>query len=683
LIDLTWGSGPEARSVTFQYNAEGYLKSITDPLSNVLGFEYDKAGRIKKQILPDGRESIYSYDPNGNVASITPPGRPSHSFQYNAGNLMLEYDPPDAVSTTDKTTYSYNKDRQLAQILRPDGLAIDFAYDAGGRLSTITTPDGPVTYAYDPVKGYRIGISRPGGNSLSYAYDGTLVMNVTWQGVVTGSVSWTYDNSLRVTGIRVNAGSPIAYQYDNDKLLTNAGDLILTRDAQNGFLTAATLGSVNDSWAYDIFGYPATYTAKYDDSDIYQHRFTYDKLGRITQKVETVDSVTNTYEYVYDPAGRLTEVTKNGATLSTYTYDGNDNRLSYAGTGGPINGTYDDQDRLVQYGTTTYSYTANGELKSKTTGAQTTQYAYDVFGNLTGVTLPDGRMIEYVVDGMDRRIGKRLNGTWVRKFLYLDDLKPIAELDGESNIVSLFVFGRLANVPDYLIKGGATYRLISDHLGSPRLVVNVADGTVAQRIDYDEFGKVLSDTNPDFQPFGFAGGVYDSDTKLLRFGARDYDAQTGRWTTKDPLLFDSGQMNLYAYVSNDPINRTDSKGLKPQPMQEPKLNPSQQSIQNELLNLLMSEQYCVDVGISTALQKGLCFREVPDQIGRPGRHVCFDLSAWSKTTDHTDRISPVSTKNSNSLCNLDFENSIKHFIEEGYPAMCQRHPSVFPRFSGP
>ncbi len=87
-----------------------------------------------------------------------------------------------------------------------------------------------------------------------------------------------------------------------------------------------------------------------------------------------------------------------------------------------------------------------------------------------------------------------------------------------------------------MAKGGATYRLITDRLGSVRLVVNASNGAVAQRIDYDEFGVVTSDTNPGFQPFGFAGGLYDSDTKLTRFGARDYDAETGRWAGRGPVL---------------------------------------------------------------------------------------------------------------------------------------------------
>lgn len=57
------------------------------------------------------------------------------------------------------------------------------------------------------------------------------------------------------------------------------------------------------------------------------------------------------------------------------------------------------------------------------------------------------------------------------------------------------------------------------------------------------------------------GGIYDQHTKLTRFGVRDYDAETGRWTAKDPILFDGGDTNLYGYVLNDPVNEIDPEGL--------------------------------------------------------------------------------------------------------------------------
>src|SRR5439155_24667437 len=145
-------------------------------------------------------------------------------------------------------------------------------------------------------------------------------------------------------------------------------------------------------------------------------------------------------------------------------------------------------------------------------------------------------------------------------FLYQDGLRPIADLDSAGNVVSRFVYAELANVPDYLVKGGATYRIVTDQLGSPRLVIDTATGSVAQELAYDTFGNVLVDTNPGFQPFGFAGGLYDRDTQLVRLGARDYDPSIGRWTAKDPIQFRGGSTNLYDYVLNDPVNYVDRDG---------------------------------------------------------------------------------------------------------------------------
>ena len=81
-------------------------------------------------------------------------------------------------------------------------------------------------------------------------------------------------------------------------------------------------------------------------------------------------------------------------------------------------------------------------------------------------------------------------------------------------------------------------------------------------IEYDSFGNILSDSNPTFAvPFGFAGGLHDRDTGLVKFGFRDYDPDIGRWTAKDPIFFAGGDTDLYGYVLNDPINFTDPFGL--------------------------------------------------------------------------------------------------------------------------
>lgn len=254
-------------------------------------------------------------------------------------------------------------------------------------------------------------------------------------------------------------------------------------------------------------------------------------------------------------------MTQDGTLLAHYDYDGNGNRLAVTRPGtGTVSGTYDAQDRLVTYGAVSYTYTANGDLLTSTSGGQTTSYSYDVFGNLTAVTLPSGTQIEYLIDGQNRRIGKKVNGVLTQGFLHSGQLRLVAELDGSGSVVSRFVYGTKINVPDYIVRGGVTYRIVTDHLGSVRLVVDTATGAIAQHLDYDEFGQITLDTNPGFQPFGFAGGLYDPDTKLVRFGARDYDAFTGRWTTKDPIRFGGG-MNTYAYVHSIPTHFTDPLGL--------------------------------------------------------------------------------------------------------------------------
>jgi RHS repeat-associated protein len=92
------------------------------------------------------------------------------------------------------------------------------------------------------------------------------------------------------------------------------------------------------------------------------------------------------------------------------------------------------------------------------------------------------------------------------------------------------------------------------------MVVDVTTGQIVQQMAYDEFGNVTQDTNAGFQPFGYAGGLYDKDTGLVRFGARDYDPMTGKWTAKDPIRFKGGDTNLFNYVANNPVNFVDPMG---------------------------------------------------------------------------------------------------------------------------
>ncbi|HZP33677.1 MAG TPA: RHS repeat-associated core domain-containing protein [Candidatus Acidoferrales bacterium] len=602
LISLTQGSGSQNRVTALKYNAQGLLDSITDPRKQTVRLQYDSASRITKRIIPNGGETDFGYDANGNVTAITPPGRPSHSFEFTPVNLISAYSPPsadqghgsfgilaairafisklwnwvslhlhlghgatgsEAKQSPGATRYANNKDGQLIKIVQPDRETVELSYDDGGRLSAVTGTQEKVSYGYDPKTAHLTTLASSNGELLSQTLDGPLLTELSWTGAVKGAARLTYDNDLRTASTAVNNEPPVALRYDPDGLLTQAGSLGLTIDHTSGFVTGTALGSVTTAYEFNGFGELTAAHTAFKGKDLFSDQYERDALGRIVAKTEVINEQSSVYKYAYDPAGRLTSVTTNGKLTARYEYDANGNRLTYTAPNGTVKGSYDAQDQLKQYGNATYVSTAHGERRSKTVQGKTTAYSYDSFGNLKSVSLPDGTKIDYVIDGGSQRIGKMVNGKLVQGFLYQDQLRPIAELDGSNNVVSRFVYGTKINVPEYMQKAGKTYRIISDQLGSPRLVVDVATGEIAQRLDYDEFGNVVADTNPGFQPFGFAGGLYDPQTKLTRFGARDYDADTGRWTWMDPMLFGAGDTDLFAYVRNDPVNAIDPTGLAP------------------------------------------------------------------------------------------------------------------------
>jgi RHS repeat-associated protein len=594
LQSVTQGLGSEQRTLTYTYNPQGFVDSVTDPLLHVTHFQYDSVGRVLKTTLADQRQIQAAYDLDGNLTALTPPSRPEHDFSYDPVSEVVAYTPPAAVPGNPATTYSYNADHQLLAINRPDGQTVTFNYDntpssqgsscspscASGRLRSVALPQGTLALAYDPLTGKLVSVVSPDGQTLSYTYDGPLTTEIKAQGPAPGVIDLQYDTNFWVTSRRINGdfAGAVQFKYDRDGLITQAADVQVYRDPTNGMLlgtqvfngvdviTRSDLGEVKHYEAGYIGGcsggVPPTPCTKFLVED-YQR----DQVARITQKVETtLDSltgspVTHTYVYAYDVTGRLTVVTRDGAAWETYAYDGNGNRTSWTDVTGSGVAVYDSQDRLLTYADKTYTYTANGELASKTQGGQTNTYAYDVLGNLRHVTLASGVQIDYLVDGLNRRIGKKISGTLVQGFLYQGGIAPLAQLDGAGNVVSLFTYASGRRVPEEMVQGGVAYRIITDPLGSVRAVANAQTGQILQRLDYDAFGRVILDTNPGFQPFGYAGGLYDYQTGLVRFGARDYDAETGRWTTKDPVGFGGGSTSLYAYVANDPVNSLDPLGL--------------------------------------------------------------------------------------------------------------------------
>jgi len=554
LLSFVQGS----RSLENGYDSSGQLSDTTDNLGNTELFVRDANGRVVEHQRADGSLVGLGYDASGNLTSLVPPGRPAHVLAYGATDRLESYSAPDVGSGDDITSYIYDDDDRLTQIFRPDGSLVQLGYDAAGRLGSIGTALGSLTLGYFPT-GHLQTVTGPAGVNLSFVRDGALLTNATWSGAVAGSVAQTYDTFRRLSSESVNGANPVTFGYDDDGLVTSAGALSLVYDANLPLITSTSCGQVSDARGYDGYGQLASYSARFGGSEFLGLGFERDELGRVEQKLETVSAVTTTYGYGYDALGQLVSVTIDGTLARQYVYDANGNRLS-AGAGAVLtSASYDAQDRLLSYGDFEYTYTRDGALHSKTnlvTGDITT-YDYDALGNLLSVDLPDGRFIEYVLDGLGRRVGKKVDGVFAQKWLYRDGQSPVAELNAAGALVQRFVYGSRANVPEYLLRGAATYRVLVDDVGSVRRIVNVANAAdVLSSASYDEFGTPAG-TGLAATPFGFAGALYDADTGLARLGARDYDAATGRWLETEPLHWQSGQANRYSYLHNNPVNAPD------------------------------------------------------------------------------------------------------------------------------
>jgi RHS repeat-associated protein len=574
VIELTREADGARRTRRFEYGADGLLASATDAKDETTRFTRDALGRVTNLLLPDDSTITLSFDENDNLVSLTPPGKPAHTFEFRAGTNLLEASIPPIIADADEPTtlstgvthYDYTADLELERIARSDGRNIDFEYaEDSGRLSGLTLATARLAFDYD-ASGVLTSVNRSDSVRLDTSHDGPLWTGSTWTGAIEGSVTARYDENLFLAQLTVNGTSTAKFGYDADGLLASATangvTLDIARDPNTGFITATNLDGVSTTQAFNGFGELARLSARFPDEGDFSQEFERDSLGRITRLTERVGDGSSEVAYEYDEVGRLVAATRAGST-TRYVYDENGNitRADFAGE--ELEAEYDAQDRIVSYGGVRFEQTPTGDLLRKSDDRSALELGYDELGNLLKASLSDDAstfVIEYLVDGLGRRVARRVNGEFDRAWLYRDALRPIAEIDSAGTF-SHFIYADDASLaPEFILRGGVPLRVVKDHLGSVRLVVNAATGAVQQRIDYDELGGVLVDSSPGFQPFGFAGGLYDADTRLVRFGRRDYDADIGRWLAKDPLGFAGGDSNLYAYVGGDPINFWDPDG---------------------------------------------------------------------------------------------------------------------------
>ncbi len=548
------------RETTFSYNSSGDLESITNALGLTTILGHDGSRRLTSLKLPDSRTIATAYTPDARVSSVTTPSQFIHSMIYNAFDFLSGYQGPAEAGSTGAITYAYNLERQPTSENYSDGRSKTYSYDSFGRVTAAGDQTSFVGYGYDD-KGRMSLVTSSDTVVIEKSFIANVATKRTYSGRVTGVISYPHLDRNRPSAQVFNSQS-VAFGYDADERLQSAGGLTINRDQASGMINGLNLGVVSRQVVFNEFGEISDSTYQVSNSPIFSQKFTQDKLGRIAKKVETIQGVSTTFDYSYDLTGRLTGVNRNGVNISTYAYDNNSNRIGATINGLTFAGTYDSQDKIVSYGPYSYVFSPHGDLQSKhdATTNKTSQYSYDIFGQLKRAEVTPALIVEYLTDGDHNRVQLKVNGSIIFNYIYNEAGQLVGSINA-SGSQTQYVYASQAHSPDFMIRGANQFLFIKDHLGSIRAVVNASTGATVQNLEYDEFGRVLTDSNPGFQPFGFAGGLYDFRTGLVRFGARDYDAETGRWTSKDPILFNGLDTNLYGYVMQDPINFNDPSGL--------------------------------------------------------------------------------------------------------------------------
>ncbi len=549
------------RRVELSYDEAGHLVALVDPLGRETTIEPDIVGRPVSIELPGERALSFGYDELGNVTSLAPPGRPAYGFLWTPSDEVERVEPPDAVpGVREHSANELDRDGRLVAVDHPDGNRVVIGYDGGGAVVSVADDWSTRAIAYDAAGQVASVAVTPGPETLSFERDGMLITRQSWAGTVSGSTETQWATAFRVAAEGVNGGDLVARTYDADGYVAQVGRLSITRDPATGRVTGTSIGGVTTELRYDGYGEVVGFTARYEGTPFFEASYERDLAGRLVVRREVARGVTRDWSMSFDDADRLDVVRENGAVLFDYDWDANGNRTAVSNAGGLLfEATYDVRDRILTQGDASFVHDARGARTGATELGVTTSYEYDAFHDLRG-SERDGQEVAYVIDGRGRRVGRLIGGVLERAWLYGAGERIVAELDGSGDLVSRFVYGT-QRVPAYFTRRGATYDIISDHLGSPRVIIDVDTGAVAQDMEFGPFGELRGDTTPGFQPFGFAGGLWDPTRGLVRFGNRDYDPGTGRWMTPDPLGLRPSATNLYAYAAGDPVGLVDPTGL--------------------------------------------------------------------------------------------------------------------------
>ncbi|WP_414573235.1 putative Ig domain-containing protein [Nostoc sp. CCY 9925] len=600
----------------YAYDQRGKLAQVTDALQHFTKLEYDKYGRQVATIAHTGERSEVEYDRYSRVKSETDANQHKKQYFYNNLSQLTTVELADATRTNytydiygrltavedaneNVTQYEYDLfNRQVATVL-PMGQRkqtdynnlgqvesykdfnsdiINYAYDQYGRLDTksFSNPSmAAVSYTYDPITsqiatvtdgrgvtryGYDnydrlASITNPDGQAIGYGYD--LLGNLTSQTTSAGTVNYIYDALNRLDQVIVAGRTLTDYDYNA------VGSLIRTTNA-NGTVENRQYNERNqlkylddrDSAGNIISSYSYTLDAVGYRTQVVENsgrvvNYTYDNLDRLTQeKITDSTNGNRTIDYTFDLVGNRLSRTDSAEGLTTYVYDGN-NRLTSLSQASKV---------------TQFTYDSNGSMKSRSDETQTVTYDWinDGENRLVGVTTTNTNGTshqQYIYDASGDRVASIADG--VRTNYLVDPMRGVSqvllEYDTNGQVTAEYTYGLGLIKSD---RSGNENYYHTDGLGSTRVLTN-AIGQVVDNYTYDAYGRLLFSTGTAENSYQFAGEQRDSQTGLDYLRARYYDADLGRFISKDAFagfMDDPMSQHDYQYAHANPVNFTDPTG---------------------------------------------------------------------------------------------------------------------------
>jgi RHS repeat-associated protein len=557
------------KSTSYTYNSRGQISTVRGDASYPLSYSYDSYGRMTQ---------LLTYrDSNLNNPDVT-----IWTYQESTGLLTSK-----TYADNKSVSYTYSADGKLATRTWSRGVVTNYAYNLASDLTGIDysddTPD--VAFTYNRL-GQQLTVTDAVG-SRTFGYNGTFQLtSETINGIYNKVLTRRYDSLGRSTSFSLQGDNySVAYGYDSlgrFSSVTSGSDVFTY-----GYLPSSVLissisypNNISVTKSYESNRDLVTSIEnKYDTTTISKYDYTNDDLGRRTamSKSGTAFSQSDTISYGYNDKSEVTSAVS--ANLATYNYGFNfdpiGNRITSTSTetGASVTRSYT-ANQLNQYTaidnpTATPTYDDDGNTTNCELSTGSWSFTWDAENRLISAVKTDDTKLEFSYDYMSRRVEKKAyswdTDHWSQtsglRFVY-DNYLQIEQLDSldSNSIEKKRIWGAEGKIIADIDSSNTTFYAIGE---ANKNITEYIDnsGMIFGHYEYSPFGKVTiaSGSSPDDFDFTFSCEYTDSETMLVYYNFRYYISNTGRWLNHD-LIEESGGYNLYAMVSNNPLNRIDILG---------------------------------------------------------------------------------------------------------------------------